>query len=97
MSLTGRVVIGSWSYPRIFFHTGNSLMVEISRSGCWPCSLCERRVSEIEDRLQEAFVRYKWTSSGAARYVDIELPAGEKVEVGNYLSRVLGVPVRETA
>ena len=97
MSRSGRVAIGNWSYPRIFFHTGNALMVEIARAGCWPCSLCEQRVWAVDRRLQEAGVRYKWAPSGVAQYVDIELPTGEQVGVGDYLSQVLGVSVRETA
>ncbi|KKW22052.1 MAG: hypothetical protein UY71_C0021G0009 [Parcubacteria group bacterium GW2011_GWB1_52_7] len=97
MSQVGRVAIGSWQYPRIFFLTGKTLTVEIAREGCWPCTLCEERVQAVDRQLRKASAPYKWTPSGVAQYVSIELPTEEQAGVGNYLSRVLGVPVRETA
>jgi hypothetical protein len=93
---TGQLQIGNWYYPRIFFHTGKSVTVEIAREGCWPCPKCEGHVQAIDHRLQEAGATYEWNPSGVAQYVQIELPDEEREEVDGYLSRVLGVPVRAT-
>ncbi len=93
---TGKLQIGSWYYPRIFFHIENYLTVEIAREGCWPCPKCEGHVQAVDCRLREAGATYQWEPSGLAQYVRIDLPAGERDGVDSYLSRVLGVPVQAT-
>ncbi len=89
------LLVAGWRNQRHAVIEGNTLMMEVALAACQHCPICSQRIRTVETRLRETNAKWRWESAGNGLYLAIELPA-ETVQVGDYLTRLLGVSIRVT-
>ena len=82
------IQISGWRFARTAFHEGKALVMEVAREVCQHCPTCAERVKTVQKALSRADAQWRSFHRQGGLYVAVDLPEG--VEVGSYLTQVLG-------